>query len=152
MEETVLQVTFLILGGGEEQTQKKSKTIIPQNPDSIKQRCINMLSHKGQKPVILPKSIISWRVSKPESAIQGQTSLLLFLPYWTRLPGCQFIARSLGRHETQQQYICIKLWVHTDLSMPSENLYWIWGYWKDLQFHLYHSGLKERKAVGGTKN
>lgn len=51
MEEIVLQITFLIVGGekgwlwigeinieGGKHTEKKSKTIIPQNPDSIKQK------------------------------------------------------------------------------------------------------------------
>ena len=94
------------------------------------ERCIDMLSHKGHKP---PKSIISWRVTFKIWASYLTTLShippLLASPCWTGFPGHPFIIRSFGRYETQQQYICIQLWEHTELRVPSGNLFWIWGYW-----------------------
>lgn len=76
-------------------------------------------------------------LSKPEPAMQllwGHTSPLLFSLCWTGLPGHQFIIRSLGRYATQQQFICIPLWAHIELSIPSGNRLWIWGTGKTYSF------------------
>lgn len=74
----VLQVTFLILGqgkaltvtsgdehrgGGGQIEKQEAKLLFLRIPTQESRRCINMLYHKGQKPVIPPKLINGWRVT-----------------------------------------------------------------------------------------